>query len=203
MKRLKFITTFVISVASIFILSGCGKEDTSINSYKENMTQFFDNMKVLDEAINSLDPSNPNTPTQLLSYLDSMQTSFHQMAALDVPKQFVGIKEISEDACKYMDEAVSCYHKAYEGDYYDANMADIAYQNYVIANGRIQYIVQILHGDIPEELFKQSEDSSEPSNQTIADESPTSKEDNSASSEDEFDYDEEDTIYYFDVTEDE
>lgn len=52
-----------------------------------------------------------------------------------------------------MTEAVSYFHQAYEGDSFDAVLEDVARQNYERANLRLQYIVSILHGDIPEEIY--------------------------------------------------
>ena len=85
--------------------------------------------------------------------LDSMDTSFQQMAALEVPDCFPGVEELADDASMYMSEAVSYYHMAYEGGGFDASLEDVAMQNYAFANTRLQYIISILHGDIPVEIF--------------------------------------------------
>ena len=52
-----------------------------------------------------------------------------------------------------MTEAVSYYHQAFEAEPFDTVLADVAKQNYDRANVRLQYIVSILHGDIPEEIY--------------------------------------------------
>ena len=58
----------------------------------------------------------------------------------------------------YMSEAVSYYHMAYGGEEFDASLEDVARQNYEFANVRFQYIVSILHGNIPEEIFTEEEE---------------------------------------------
>lgn len=60
-----------------------------------------------------------------------------------------------------MSEAVSCYHQAYEGESFDATAAEMAYYNYECANVRLQYIISILHGNIPEEIFTYDEEETE------------------------------------------
>ncbi len=57
-----------------------------------------------------------------------------------------------------MSEAVSYFHQAYEGETFDAVLEDVARQNYERANLRLQYIISILHGDIPEEIVTYDEE---------------------------------------------
>lgn len=136
----------------ILLLTGCGN-NTELDTYKANMNQFFENMKVYDSAINAIDPESETAVTDLLTLLDSMDTSFSQMASLEVPEGFPGVDELADEASEYMTEAVSYYHQAFEGESYNAALADAAKQNYDRANLRIQYILSILHGDIPEEIY--------------------------------------------------
>lgn len=133
-------------------LTGCGS-NTELDTYKANMNQFFENMKVYDSSINAIDPESETAVTDLLALLDSMDTSFSQMASLEVPEGFPGVDELADEASEYMTEAVSYYHQAFEGESYNAALADAAKQNYDRANLRIQYILSILHGDIPEEIY--------------------------------------------------
>lgn len=153
---MKFFDTKKIIACTLGVLmivsSGCGKND-ELETYKTNMNQFFENMKVFDSSINAIDPESETAPSELLTLLDSMETSFTQMASLEVPEGFPGVDQLADEASEYMTEAVSCYHQAFEGESYDAVMADVAKQNYDRANLRIQYILSILHGDIPEEIY--------------------------------------------------
>lgn len=135
----------------IFSLSGCGK-DAKIENYKANMNQFFENIRIFDSSINAIDPNSETATTELLSLLDSMNTSFSQMASLEVPDSFPGVEDLATQASEYMSEAVTFYHQAYDGEY-DATLEDVARQNYERANVRLQYIVSILHGVIPEEIY--------------------------------------------------
>ena len=190
---------FPVLLLALF-LTGCGK-DKAVENYRANMTQFFENVQTINDAINQLDPNDENVGEELLPLLDSLDKSFSQMASLEVPDGFPGVSDLATDASKYMTEAVSYYHQAYGGEEYDKTSADIAYQNYQFANKRLQYIVQILHGDIPEEIFTYDEDASDGSTDPSTDEftqdpAMDSMEDTYEDSED---YSEEDEFAYGDV----
>lgn len=149
--------TVLISLVFLFLLTGCGN-DPAIENYKANMNQFFENIEIYDASINAIDPNSETATTELLALLDSMNTTFSQMASLEVPEGFPGVAELAAEASAYMSDAVSCYHQAYDNEY-DSVMADVAYQYYEQANLRFQYIVSILHGDIPEEIFTYEDES--------------------------------------------
>lgn len=144
----------------LLLLTGCGK-DAELESYKANMNQFFENIKIFDSSINAIDPNSETATTDLLALLDSMNTSFSQMASLKVPDGFPGVAELALEASEYMSEAVSYYHQAYEAEPYDAALEDIARQNYDRANVRLQYIVSIIHGNIPEEIYTYEDDAAD------------------------------------------
>lgn len=164
MKKLKIPFKYIFSSFLLcfimFSLTGCGGKDAKIENYKANMNQFFENIRIFDSSINAIDPNSETATTELLSLLDSMNTSFSQMASLEVPESFPGVEDLAVQASEYMSEAVSFYHQAYDGEY-DATLEDVARQNYERANLRLQYIVSILHGDIPEEIYTYENDQSE------------------------------------------
>ena len=118
---------FLFSLYTLFAytLTGCGKED-ELENYKANMNQFFENVRVFDASINAIEnPESDQAVSELLTLLDSMDTSFQQMAALEVPDCFPGVEELADDASMYMSEAVSYYHMAYEGGGFDASLEDV------------------------------------------------------------------------------
>ncbi|NBJ94261.1 hypothetical protein [Parablautia muri] len=150
-KMHKVKVKFLLLAIFPLILTGCGKNE-DLENYKANMNQFFENIRIIDSSINAIDPDSETSTAELLALLDSMDTSFAQMAALEVPDGFPGVDELADDASAYMSEAVSYYHQAYDGEY-DAAFEEVAYRNYEQANIRFQYIVSIIHGNIPEEIF--------------------------------------------------
>lgn len=160
---LRAITAFIACFS--LLLSGCGNNE-ELEFYKANMNQFFENVKVFDSSINAIDPESDTAVSELLSLLDSMDKSFAQMASLEVPEGFPGVDQLADEASENMTEAVSYYHQAFEGAAYDSALADAAKQYYDRANIRVQYIVSILHGDIPEEIYVYDTEDSEESENT-------------------------------------
>lgn len=150
-KKKSFRPQLMLIIAFLLLITGCGK-DAEIETYKANMNQFFENVRIYDSSINAIDPDSETAVADLLALLDSMNISFEQMASLEVPDGFPGVEELADEASAYMSEAVSYYHQAYENEY-NASLESAARQNYEYANVRIQYILSIFHGDIPEEIF--------------------------------------------------
>lgn len=163
MKKLLNLTLITLL---LFLLTGCGK-NTELENYKANMNQFFENVKIFDASINAIDPNSETAVSELLALLDSMNTSFAQMASLEVPEGFPGVDQLADEASSYMAEAVSYFHQAYDGEY-NPSLEDVARQNYERANVRLQYILSILHGDIPEEIYSTEEETEAPSEDAVS-----------------------------------
>lgn len=192
---------FLLSLICALTLTGCGS-NPELDNYKANMEQFFENVKVYDQSINAIDPESETSATDLLILLDSMDKSFAQMASLEVPDGFPGVDELADEASDYMTEAVSYFHQAYEAETFDPVLADVAKQNYDRANLRIQYILSILHGDLPEEIYSDAsddEDTTDTGNENTGNEGDAPKEPADSGSEDDFDTD--DTVFYDDMQE--
>lgn len=192
---------FLLSLICALTLTGCGS-NPELDNYKANMEQFFENVKVYDQSINAIDPESETSATDLLILLDSMDKSFAQMASLEVPDGFPGVDELADEASDYMTEAVSYFHQAYEAETFDPVLADVAKQNYDRANLRIQYILSILHGDLPEEIYSDAsddEDTTDTGNENTGNEGDAPKEPADSGSKDDFDTD--DTVFYDDMQE--
>lgn len=150
--KTSFTSIIMFFFLCLFVMTGCGNKDAELENYKANMNQFFENVRLFDSSINAIDPDSETAVSELLAWLDSMDTSFAQMASLEVPDGFPGVEELADEASSCMSEAVSYYHLAYEGEY-NASYEEAARQNYARANEMLQYIVSIFHGDIPEEIY--------------------------------------------------
>lgn len=141
---------FFLLMLSVFLLSGCGKKDEKLDSYKANMDAFNEILAEKSNNINSIDVTSDTAVNDLLENLDALEILFHNLAELEVPSHFSSIEELADDAAKYMSEAVALYHKAYEGESYDDIAVEAALENYNRAMKRIEYISVILRGEIPE-----------------------------------------------------
>lgn len=133
----------------IFLLAGCGK-DQKLEDYQSDMETFFEHISEINDNMNAIDTSQEDYVMQMLEYLDALDTEIAWMAELAVPEQFSAVESLADEASENMEMAVSYYHMAYEGETYDANLEQTAREYYDRANARIQYIITIFHGEIPE-----------------------------------------------------
>lgn len=152
--KIKLIWGSVILLFSI-LLGGCGTTDSGeITEYKNSLNEFFEKVSVLNQDINAIDTSSPNYSSKLLALLDELNREFKEMSELDVPNGFTGVKELSEDAFLRISKAVSLYHEFFENEECDETLSNEAYNQYLMANKEIHYIIQILHGNSYEDVVK-------------------------------------------------
>ena len=132
------------------LLTGCSNQSSEeLESYKKSMTVFYDALSDYNEAINNIDPNAEDAKSQLLGYLDEMNETYKNMAAIEIPEEFSGISDIAVEAADYMDKANEFYHQAYDGDF-DSDSEMLASQYYQRANDRVLIMLQVLHGQVPE-----------------------------------------------------
>lgn len=148
-NKFKFSGTIVLTC---LCLCACGDnaEEKELATFSKEITSFTNSIKHADEDINTIDITNASATSDLLLILDQLQVNFEELANLAVPEQFESIEELADDASEYMKNAVSYFHSAYEGETFNAQDADIAYQYYTRAMKRIEIIGFALTGDIPE-----------------------------------------------------
>ena len=141
----------ILCVVLLFgiLITACG-QDEELTAYQEDMNTFFEHIASYHEGMNAIDASAPDAKDQLLSYLDQLQAEFTWMAELTVPDAFSAVDSLADEADENMQQAVALYHSAYETDVFDEPTAQAAREYYDRANIRIQYIISILHGEIPE-----------------------------------------------------
>lgn len=147
MKKTFLMISLLLSI-SIFCLTGCSNKTTQeLAVYQASMETFCDNITYLNGEINKLDGSGENDIHELLSHLDTLNDQFAQLAELSVPEQFENVADLASEASENMNMAVEYYHQAYEGEKFNQNYADAAFEYYSRANLRLNYILRILHGE--------------------------------------------------------
>lgn len=131
------------------LLTGCGRNE-ALDAYLEDMNAFFERAAQCNENMNAIDQNSDTAVIELLGYLDALAEDIQWMAQLTVPEQFSAVESLADEADANMKEAVSLFHKAYGGENFDEGAAQAAKEYYERTNVRIQYIITILHGEIPE-----------------------------------------------------
>ena len=114
------------------------------------MDNFFLEVETIHNTMNSIDPESETALDELFECLDDLDLLFASMAELEVPSDFSNVEELADEASENMTLAVENYHNAYSNDSYNAYTAGTANEYYARANKRLQYIIDILHGELPE-----------------------------------------------------
>lgn len=140
---------FLLFLMIFLPLTGCGDRE-DLQQYKMEMENFYHTITSYDSVINQLDPDSPSAAEDLLAALTELNTCFSHMASLPVPREFSAVEALAVEAEEFMSQAVSLYHTAYSSQPFDHVSADAAKEYYDRANTRAVYILQILHGEIPE-----------------------------------------------------
>ncbi len=149
LKRIKKLAMLCMCICGCLLLGACG-EDEALNAYQEDMNTFFAQVANCNDGMNAIDPAAEDATEQLLGYLDQLQEEIAWMAELETPDQFSAADSLADEADENMRQAVELYHRAYESETFDEAAAEAAREYYDRANLRIQYIIMILHGEIPE-----------------------------------------------------
>ncbi|MDE5940373.1 MAG: hypothetical protein K2H37_15010 [Lachnospiraceae bacterium] len=132
-----------------FALTACG-ENEELTAYQEDMNTFFERAAEYNDKMNAIDRESDTAVIELLGYLDAFAEDIQWMAELTVPEQFSAVESLADEADENMKEAVALFHAAYDGEAYDEGSEQAALEYYDRTNIRIQYIITILHGEIPE-----------------------------------------------------
>lgn len=131
------------------LFTACG-QDEELTAYQEDMNTFFERAKEYNDKMNAIDSASDTAVIELLGYLDAFAEDIEWMAGLEVPNQFSAVESLADEADENMKEAVALFHAAYEGDTFDEPSEQVAREYYDRTNIRLQYIITILHGEIPE-----------------------------------------------------
>lgn len=140
------------TLTTVLCLTACGhtNEEKELADFSSSISSFTASIQDANQQINELDVNDANASQELLSILDGLDEKFKELADLSVPEQYQSIETLADEASENMTNAVSYFHSAYEGEAFDEQDADVAYQYYTRAMVRIEYSGYVLVGEIPE-----------------------------------------------------
>ncbi|MDE6404435.1 MAG: hypothetical protein K2M20_02135 [Lachnospiraceae bacterium] len=197
----------LVTLLFAFLLTACGKNE-ELAAYQEDMNTFFERAAEYNDKMNAIDRESDTAVIELLGYLDAFAEDIQWMAELTVPDQFSAVESLADEADENMKEAVALFHAAYDGESYDEGSEQAALEYYDRTNIRIQYIIMILHGEIPEgEGVTYTEESpllgggylnrkDEDEETESSDESEDAEREDSGEDAPEDDFDTDDTVFY-------
>lgn len=143
--------TITLLLATCFALSvtGCG-ENKDLTKYRKEMDEFFADIEIIHNKMNTIDAESEEALDELFECLDDLDSEFKAMAKIEVPEEFSSLESLADEASENMSLAVENYHDAYSKDSYNEYTAATADEYYARANKRLQYMIDILHGKMPE-----------------------------------------------------
>ena len=126
-NRTHKIPIFFLIILAAMLLTACG-EDPDLARFRKNMDDFCTKISEIDSSINNIDAQSENAVSELLGYLDELDATFKDFAALDFPEEFDYLEGLADESSQYMTEAVSSYHEAYSNGSYNEYTAEYARQ---------------------------------------------------------------------------
>ena len=86
-NRTHKIPIFFLIILTAMLLTACG-EDPDLARFRKNMDDFCTKISEIDSSINNIDAQSENAVSELLGYLDELDATFKDFAALDFPEEF-------------------------------------------------------------------------------------------------------------------
>ncbi|MBE5880532.1 MAG: hypothetical protein E7288_11250 [Lachnospiraceae bacterium] len=130
---------------SLFSFTGCN-DDSELNKYKREVEDFYEELAERNDAINAINSDTQAASSELLDELDKVNVAFKEFAALEVPREYISVESLADEAATLMDEAVTQYHQAFAGETINDFDAAMAYEKYCRAIIRINYIGDLFQG---------------------------------------------------------
>lgn len=147
MKRKIISLLLTISLVAVFT-TGCG--NSKKEAFEKDFIEFTDKVAEINTNINSIDSTSESAPAELLAQLDELNKLFTDMAAMEFPAEYDYLYDLATESGQFMNEAVTNYHAAFEGEYYDSETAALASSSYDKACKRLNYMITFMRGETPE-----------------------------------------------------
>ena len=150
MKRRFFV--IIISIVTLLVsLCGCGEDSADYSDYKKQMENFFESVTKLDEQMNDLNPEDDNSVEDLFILLDELEEQFKYFADIEVPDAYKVTESLADESYEYMKEANEYFRQSFSENSYNEFTLEAAYECYSRANKRMHYVIDIIHGKLPED----------------------------------------------------
>lgn len=150
MKKRMFVIPLVVSLMLLF--SSCGTTEVEdYSDYKNSMNNFFESVTTLNDQINALDPSDADSVSDLFMYLEELEEQFKYFAEIEVPKEYQATESLADEAYEYMQEANEYFAQSFSDNSFNEYTLEAAMECYSRANKRMQYVISIIHGELPDD----------------------------------------------------
>ncbi|MCQ2520660.1 MAG: hypothetical protein MJ107_09040 [Lachnospiraceae bacterium] len=148
-KKLSILSILLILILS---LTGCQAAPAEDNSeYKNSMENFFQGVSTLNDQMNALNPDDPDSVSDLFMYLSELEEQFKYFSEIEVPAEYQVTESLADEAYDYMKEANNYFSQSFSDNSFNEYTLEAAMECYSRANKRMQYVIDIIHGEMPED----------------------------------------------------
>lgn len=138
-------------VAISLLLSGCASKSEQVLAFQNELNAVILKIENIHEELESLDVSSKDACGTALEALSNLKDAFTELSEIDVKdEEYSFITDLAVEGSQYMDQAYKLFEEAFTADKYDDDTADLAYQYLERASKRINVIITMLHGEVPE-----------------------------------------------------
>ena len=134
-----------------FSLTGCNDSNNAsdISAYREQMSIYTERIGDLRIQLSEIDVYSETAIDDSLDILSELDEIFFDIAALDIPEEYIAVESLALEASQYMTESVSSYKILFSTTPYDEYSSLLAEESYNRAMKRQYYIGEILQGKVP------------------------------------------------------
>ncbi len=156
---MKKIIAIILSLTSCAaLMAGCGvsAENKELSEYKKSMEGIFSTLEEIDTEINEIDPDSEDSLESLYTEFDKLITTYSDLSSLTAPTEgapetFAYIDDLADQAYDYMVQADDYLNQSFDESSYNETTLNAALECYDRANKRIGYIIDLLHGELPQD----------------------------------------------------
>lgn len=143
----------VLILFTIFtlFLTGCGSKTEQVLAFQNELNAVILKMEASHNELENLDVSSADASEKALDALANLQSAFEELANIDVKDDaYAFISDLAIEGSQYMEQAYKLFDEALTSERFDEETASLAYQYLERASKRINVIVTMLHGEVPE-----------------------------------------------------
>lgn len=142
---------FALLIMCVLLFTGCSSKAEQVIAFQNELNSVITKMENIHKELESIDVTNKDASGQALEALSSLKDAFEELVAIEVKdEQFAFINDLAIEGSQYMEQAYKFFEEAYTFDHFDRETADLAYQYLERATKRINVIITMLHGEVPE-----------------------------------------------------
>lgn len=134
-----------------WLLTGCGNNTEQVLAFQNELNAVILKMEASHSELEKLDVTSSDASEKALDALSNLQSAFEELANIDVKDDaYAFITDLAVEGSQYMDQAYKLFEEALTAERFDEDTSTLAYQYLERASKRINVIITMLHGEVPE-----------------------------------------------------